>query len=118
MFQELRLYIHVHSASSRKRTSIPHFVYELTRTWSSDLSSKCVTFDHTIGQSLDPQGNIQLEAGASGTGGVAPTDAIPRTKENVVGAAQFALKRSQKAAALGTDVEMEFAKALLLGGEK
>ena len=49
---------------------------------------------------------------------MAPTDEIPRTKENVVGAAQFALKRSQKAAALGTDVEMEFAKALLLGGGK
>ena len=49
---------------------------------------------------------------------MAPTDEIPRTKENVVGAAQFALKRSQKAAALGTDVELGLANALLLGGEK
>ncbi|MBW1783161.1 MAG: hypothetical protein JRL30_20765 [Deltaproteobacteria bacterium] len=66
--------------------------------FSPDLS---FGFAYPIGRSLDEDLVIQLDSGQDGTGGVLPTDRVPRTMENVL------------AYANGDDVELRFALALL-----
>ena len=42
------------------------------------------TFEIPFGRSLDKDGNIQLDSGWSGIGGVLPTIPIPRNKTNLI----------------------------------
>jgi len=60
------------------------------------------SFEFPIGRSLDARGVIQIDSDASGKGGVQPEIRIPRTWQNII---EYAL---------GTDVELEFARQWLL----
>ena len=60
------------------------------------------SFEFPIGRSLDARGVIQIDSDVSGKGGVQPEIRIPRTWQNII---EYAL---------GTDVELEFARQWLL----
>ncbi|HOP08546.1 MAG TPA: S41 family peptidase [candidate division Zixibacteria bacterium] len=60
------------------------------------------TFEYPIGRSLDASGRIQIDADASGSGGIQPSIRVPRTWETMA------------AFASGTDVELEYARRWLI----
>lgn len=59
-------------------------------------------FEYPIGRSLDASGRIQIDADASGSGGIQPSIRVPRTAETMA------------AFASGTDVELEYARRWLI----
>lgn len=59
-------------------------------------------FEYPIGWSLDASGRIQIDADASGSGGIQPSIRVPRTAETMA------------AFASGTDMELEYARRWLL----
>lgn len=68
---------------------------------------------HPFGYTVDADGNIQLDGGTDGVGGILPTAPIPRTAENL-----NAYARGNLAKELGTeevDVELSYAKEVLRG---
>ena len=69
----------------------------------------------TLGQSLDEEKNIQLEANAQQQGGVLPDAPIPRSVANIHGAMQWQLNQLTQGQmeSDAIDIELRFAKELI-----
>ena len=74
----------------------------------------------TMGQSCDVNGNIQIEAGADGVGGISPDTTIPRTVPNLHAWSRWQLKRLSGGDLQpdAEDVEMGCARRWIAGCDK
>lgn len=66
-----------------------------------------IAFTHPFGTSIDANGKVQIETDASGKGGNLPTQAVPRTAENLIA---FALGNIDKSLGDASDPELATAE--------